>query len=580
MSGNIKSHPAGFTGFAYRVLQCFATILATVCYSGSPVFVYASPASSSDAAHIDTTEAALHTATGNPQTASGQPDCLPVATSAASNTAIVPDFVTYLGGSDYDQARDVAVDALGNIYVTGGTRSRDFPATANLVRPGKPESPAIHDYDVFVAKYDPTGNLLWSTVLGGPNYDRAYGIEVDAEGNVYIGGRAGAGFPVTQGAAQTAFMGGQEAAHYGGQDGFVAKLGADGSRILWATYFGTNDFRIIRDIDIDTGGNVYIGAGYGEPATASGWADWFGGRERRKPPGWDDWFSRGIQDEPGGGHDAIVAKLDADGRTILWATYLGGPADDSFRIGSEPSVRVDSSDNVVVAIGAGPGLATTAGAYAGEFSGGESDVYVARIRADGTALMSATYIGTEKNDSPQGAHALAIDAADRILVFGFTQSADFPTTATAALRSPRGDDPVHALVMQLDPGGRELLASTYLHMSGEGIAIDACGNVYLSGKFHSSGFPATLDGGRNTPAGGSDGAIMKLSADLSAISFAMLIGGSSSNTNDSFRGVAVTPDGTVAVAGTAAPGWPLRNAYQQDFGGNGDVAVVRIRTGH
>lgn len=495
-----------------------------------------------------------------------------------ADSGAVLEFMTYLGGSGYDQARDVAVDTKGNIYVVGGTRSRDFPATTNLVRPGHPESSSIHDYDVFVVKYDPAGKRVWSTLLGGPNYDRAYGVEVDAKGDVYIGGRAGAGFPVTKGAAQVTFMGGVEASHYGGQDGFVTKLSADGSRILWSTYFGADDFRIIRDIDIDATGNVYIGAGYRSAAASSGWRSWFDGGDRSLPPGWQSWFSGFLQDRAGGGHDAVVAKIRADGAQVLWATYLGGSEDDSFGSGSEPSIRTDSAGNVVVAMGAGPGLPTSTGAYSASYHGGPSDVYVAGIRADGRALLFGTYVGTGETDSPQGAHALALDDSDRAYVAGYTRSRVFPVTPSAVFGSAIGDGPEYAFAVQLGADGGELLASTFLPVTGEGIDVDADGNVYLTASVTSPGFPVTADAVRHTLTGGSDGAIIKLSPDLSGILYATLLGGDSDNRNDGFRGIAVTPDGTVAAAGTAATGWPLHRAGQDEFGGNGDVPVVKIRT--
>ena len=124
-----------------------------------------------------------------------------------------------------------------------------------------------------------------------------------------------------------------------------------------------------------------------------------------------------------------------------------------------------------------------------------------------------------------------------------------------------------------------MIASTYIHAAGEGIDVDARGNIYMTAGLNSPGFPTTPDAVQSMLIGGSDGTIMKLSPDLSTILYATLLGGNSSNENDGFRGVAVTPDGAVVATGTAAPGWPLHNAYQDVFGGNGDVPVVRIKTG-
>jgi hypothetical protein len=83
-------------------------------------------------------------------------------------------FSTYIGGSRQDSIRDVATDREGNIYITGGTESSDFPTT-----PGAYDTTFNGWHNVFVTKFHPEGNLLWSTFLGGPNYDRAYAIEVD-----------------------------------------------------------------------------------------------------------------------------------------------------------------------------------------------------------------------------------------------------------------------------------------------------------------------------------------------------------------------------------------------------------------
>ena len=178
--------------------------------------------------------------------------------------------------------------------------------------------------DVFVTKFDSTGKLIWSTLLGGPGYDRAYAVEVDAQGFVYIGGRAGIGFPVTPGAAQTTFQGGSVPL-YGDEDGFVCKLRPDGSALVYCTYFGTTDYNIVRDIDIDQNGAVYI---------ASSTTVEF-------PPS-DTYFQGTYQPSKRPGLDCVVAKLNTSGSAFVWATYLGSARDD----GTQPSVRVDGQGNV------------------------------------------------------------------------------------------------------------------------------------------------------------------------------------------------------------------------------------------
>ena len=95
----------------------------------------------------------------------------------------------------WDHARDVCVDDHGNVYVVGGTASKDFPTTAGVYArqftEGGKTLGGHGNSDVFVAKFGPTGELVWSTYLGGPNYDRAYAVEVDEKGFVYVRYRMG-----------------------------------------------------------------------------------------------------------------------------------------------------------------------------------------------------------------------------------------------------------------------------------------------------------------------------------------------------------------------------------------------------
>ena len=101
-------------------------------------------------------------------------------------------FSTYFGGSNWEHARDVAVDKSGNIYVVGGTASPDFPTTpgaySRQLQTGGAQE--FGPCDIFVVKFAPDGTLLWSTLIGGPNYDCAYGVEVDEQRDVYVADRA------------------------------------------------------------------------------------------------------------------------------------------------------------------------------------------------------------------------------------------------------------------------------------------------------------------------------------------------------------------------------------------------------
>ena len=473
-------------------------------------------------------------------------------------------FSTYLSGSGRaNEPRAVAVDAKGNIYVSGGTSSRDFPTTPGAYSrkfDGSGKSAGTSGpFDAYVTKLTPDGKMVWSTLVGGPHHDRTYSIRVDRRGCVYIAGRAGEGFPTTKGVIQEKFAGdNRPAAGYGPQDGFITKLSADGSKVLWSTYFGAGDNSVVRDMVIDDKGNVYvgmIGVSVDSPYVTRG----------------------AFQTTRPGRPDGLVAKISADGRRVIWATYLGG----SGREGAV-SIRLDAKGCVLVSgATSSKDFPVTEGAYQRTLRG-PGDAYVAKLTPDGSKLVYATYLGGSKGDGGAGKHGLEVDAEGNAYVGGFTSSADFPTTAGALQAAYAGgrtgtwEQTGDRFIAKLSPDGRPLLASTYLggnaRDGGEGIAVDRHGQVYVNGFTYSTDFPVSAGAMRTRRAGKTDGTISVLSADFSRAVLSSHLGGRG---EDGFRAIAMCPGGGfVIVGGTSSADWPVLNALQPRPRGGGNDAVV------
>ena len=187
-------------------------------------------------------------------------------------------WVSYLGGTDEDYGRDVAVDSEGNVVIAGYTYSEDVVQTDNA---------ALGSYDAFVAKLDTDGSIVWANYLGGSDEDYGQGVVIDSEDNIIV---AGYTFSDDLAEANNELL--------DSRDAFAVKLDADGE-VLWSTYLGGSDEDGGEGIAIDSGDNVFV----------TGCTDS------------DDFVDAG--NDYGGDTDAFVAKLDADG-SILWATYLGG----------------------------------------------------------------------------------------------------------------------------------------------------------------------------------------------------------------------------------------------------------------
>jgi photosystem II stability/assembly factor-like uncharacterized protein len=156
-------------------------------------------------------------------------------------------YSTFLGGSNqHDLGNDVAIDPHGNVYITGVTYSPDFPV-ASALQPTRQGSPFG---DAFVAKLNPTGTaLIYSTYLGGGYVDEASRIAVDKSGNAYVIGRSGsADFPTTAGSLQplktTLF------------DQFIAKISPDGGTLSYSTYL--KGVESLNDVAVDRIGNTYL----------------------------------------------------------------------------------------------------------------------------------------------------------------------------------------------------------------------------------------------------------------------------------------------------------------------------------
>ena len=443
--------------------------------------------------------------TANPlQPATGGGDDAFVAKLNASGTALV--YSTYLGGSGDDAGSDIAVDSAGNAYVTGYTRSTNFP-TANPLQPT-----FGGDRDAFVAKLNASGTaLVYSTYLGGIASDVGSGIAVDSAGNAYVtGDTVSTNFP-TANPLQPASGGGLT-------DAFVAKLNATGTALVYSTYLGGSASDAGLDIAVDSAGNAYV----------------TGNTSSTNFP-----TANPLQPASGGGTDAFVAKLNAAGTALVYSTYLGGSASDAGL-----DIAVDSAGNAYVTGDTSSTNFPTANPLQ-PASGGGTDAFVAKLNAAGTALVYSTYLGGSGNDVGSG---IAVDSAGNAYVTGNTVSTNFPTANPLQPASGGGTD---AFVAKLNAAGTALVYSTYFGGSasdaGRDIAVDSAGNAYVTGNTSSTNFP-TANPLQPVTGGGTDAFVAKI-APVSTTTTAL-----SSSSNPSVFGQAVTFTATVSgAAGSSGP---------------------------
>ena len=411
-------------------------------------------------------------------------------------------YSTFLGGSNENFGRAIAVDPSGHAYVTGYTASLDFPTTAGAYSVS--HNPGY--WDAFVTKLNPAGSaLVYSTFLGGNNGAFGQDIVVDASGNAYVTGRTDSSdFPTTPGAYDTSYN--------GGPDAFVSKLNPTGSALVYSTFLGGENWDHGSVIAVDASGSSYVtGFTYSPlfPTTAGAY-----------------------ETGHGGSRDAFVSKLNPTGSTLVYSTFLGGgDADGGSAIVVDPSGsayvagRTWSSD-----------FPTTAGAYGTSF-GGRSDAFVSKLNPTGSALVYSTFLGGNHEDSGSG--AIAVDASGSAYVAGGTWSSDFPTTAGAYETNHGGR--MDTYVTKLNPAGSALVYSTFLggnHDESGSVAVDALGNAYVTGITRSSDFPTTAGAYETNHNGGVwDAFVSKLNSTGSALIYSSFLGG-----DDWDYGVSITLD--------------------------------------
>ena len=421
-------------------------------------------------------------------------------------------FTRSLGGSGSDVARAVAMDRDGNTYITGDTSSADFAAAE--VRRLAPRGAATA---AFVAKLDATGRLVYATVFGGDRVSSGRGIAVDDDGRAYVAGATNSTeFPTTHGALQRSYGGGP-------YDAFVTALDTRG-RLRWSTLLGDTHYDEANAIAVDRSGRAVVAgktvspqfprAGRLQPAVAGGafvakldrtgsklvFSAVFGGADRGNhgntafgvavdragrtyATGVTNAASfpltRPLQPALAGGGDAFALKIDAAGRRVVYATYLGGSADDGGR-----AIAADAAGNAyLTGVTSSPDFPLQGPL---PFTTAAADAFVAKLDPRGRTLRYATRLGGTGDDA--GA-AIAVDARGAAYVSGRTSSADFPMTAGAA--SAGG-----AFVTRLARNGGSLGFSARLNGTptdgGLGIAIDRFGAVAVAGARGPDTFASVL----------------------------------------------------------------------------------------
>lgn len=379
-----------------------------------------------------------------------------------SGTALI--YATFLGGSGYDKGNAIALDGSGNVYVTGETFSGDFPTTA-----GAFDRTYHGESDVFVVSLNAAGNALGSsTILGGASSDYSSSIALDAAGGIYVAGHSySADFPTTIGAynrtfrqhaafvtklsatgsslAYSTFIGDGQAhaivvdatssAVVAGEtfdrffpatsgalrttfsqlDGFITKLNASGTGLIYSTLFGGDRWDFIYAMALDAAGDTFVTGQTNStdfPVTPGAW-------NTTIPP-------------PTRAGSVYVAEVNPSGSALNYATFIGG----TRGLSSGNAIAIDAGGNAIV-VGNTFDLdfPTTPGAIQRSHQGdaGYADSFISELNPSGSMLIASTYLGGSYGET---ALSVGLDAAGNLFVSGGTNSADYPVTQGAFDTTP------------------------------------------------------------------------------------------------------------------------------------------------
>jgi hypothetical protein len=482
-------------------------------------------------------------------------------------------YATYLGGAGEDVGFGIAVDPLGDSFITGHSNSAAFPGFSGTV--------IGHSggFSAFVTELDPTGALVYTTFVGGSGDDLGASIDVDSTGAYVAGITSSTDFPTTAGVVQFLTGGGGSTCGTAGNapclDGIVFKLAPLGGSLVYATYLGGSNDDEAFGIAVDGSGNAYVAG------------DTFSSNF----PTHNSLFTFNNGHGSNGSDDAFVAELNPTATAFVYSTYLGGSFSD-FANG----IAVDGSGNAYVT---GETLSTDFPATLGSFqptcgtdtkcnAAGAvvfSDAFVTRINAGGT-LGYCTYLGGSSDDT---GIAIAVDSSGSAYVTGETThtntsvaTGDFPVTQ-GSFQTIYGNGSAaagsNAFVTKLNPAGSGLTYSTYLGGStadvAVGISLDSSNEAYVTGTTLSADFPL-VNPFQSALSGRSDAFTTEVNTNATGLAYSSYLGGNGDENYDKATGsffgggIAVDSSANAHLTGstTSTSGLATNGALQTSYGGN------------
>lgn len=425
--------------------------------------------------------------------------------------ALSLDFSIYAGGGGAEQIRGITTDSQGNIYLTGGTKSitgLGTPGAYDTTYNGGPS-------DVFVEKRDPQGNLLWQTYLGGNLYDKAFDIEVDADGYIWVAGSAGQGFPLSPDAPQKSYQGYQYMSD--AANAFIAKFSPDGKKLDFSTYLESDTYLIrdlVKSVNPTTGKPViYAIADY---------------KPNGKPSPFNpQWFANAHKKTPGGQtRENIIFRIDDQNQ--ITATFVA-PGSLTGSIAINPT---DGSVGIFTMMPSGNNI-------------DPANLHFAKYNSDLSELLWETKLAGNGLDATE-THHLAINENGGWYFTVFTTSTDLPTSPNAFQRTSGGGTDIYVGSLRGEDGTWN--GGTYFGGTGDewaqGVSVGPDGKIYVTGSTFSS-IPVTKDAFQKLSAGAEDGVLAVFSVDFQLL-YASYYGGLG---DDQFRATTLAPNGNLLVAG-------------------------------